>query len=312
MRICLSHLSALEYYRSLLDDYAPRFKFARPNAIESCGFRVDDRLGRKLSECGVQTRPLHLLCSRSHRQNSRAGTMCHSVSSGLPRSSLIVADDEVLVCAPSLTIVQVASCLREIDAALVAFELCGTYSLSSDGFKGRRDALCSRAKLERYLASSGEMRGTKKARAIAGYLLDASASPMETAMAMLISAPTRLGGMGIDGALLNKEVTTPGGVRRVDMVWPEYRLGLEYQSESEHRGWVKRELDDRRRNDIVAKGVEIMSVYYRDLSMPGLFDELIRNIASVMGRRVRIRVRDFKYRQSVLRSRVLPPVRWGC
>lgn len=89
-------------------------------------------------------------------------------------------------------------------------------------------------------------------------------------------------------------------------------LGLEYQSEKEHRGWVKRELDDRRRNAIVAKGFEIMSVYYRDLSVPALFDKLVGNIADVMGKRVRIRVRDFRFRQNVLRSRVLPPVNWGC
>lgn len=311
MRICLSHASALEYYRALPEHFVLDRHFARSDRLETCAASCGESMARELERLGILARPIHVLCSRSRRQRSKADVVCHTCTAKLPGSSLVTASSDVMACAPPLLFTQASARLNEIDAALLAFELCSMYSLASDGFKSREHPLSSCEKMGRFISLAGRIKGVKTARSALSYVLDRSASPMETAMALLLAAPPRLGGMGLGGAVLNSEIATADGVRFVDLFWPEYSLGLEYQSETEHRGWVKRELDDRRRNAILATGVEVMSVYYRDLSVPSLFDKLVDSIASIMKKRVRIRMRDFKYRQTLLRARVLPPVRWG-
>ncbi len=309
MRVCLSHDSALEYYRALPPDAEPRFAFARPGRIASCSTFCSAAINQELDSLGVRSRPVHLLCSRSHRRASEADVARHTTTAKLARSSVISASGKVAVCAPPLVLAQMATRGGELDAALLAFEFCGTYASTRDGFVNRCYAITDCARVARFAVGAGGLHGIKAVRRMTDYLMDGSASPMETAMAMLLCAPPRLGGVGFARAELNKEVETMEGIRRVDLLWPQYNLGLEYQSEQEHSGWAKREADDRRRNAIVATGVEILSVYYRDLSIPSLFDRLVDSIALTMGVRARVRMKDFRYRQNILRSKVLPPVR---
>lgn len=397
MPVCLSHYSALELYWACSRSQPDFDSWKRTGKLETCS--VVHALGI-IEEAGLApllSMPIHLAMPRNRRGHYSPKIKQHVLPCPLPSNALLKAGDDVYVASPELIVATLGKWASEIEVALLAYELCGTYALhprlsvsvDSDqmktpanhpggryggldcgdgknlrvgdgaGAEGRfraeeragsrkgamlkggsdlrdfigadgaigadgvieaggadmvvRDySLTSSRKIKRLVGELGPVHGVKTARSVLSYLLDGSASPMETAMALMLTAPTRLGGMGLSGAVLNKEVRTIDGRKRIDLMWPRYKLGLEYQGVAFHEGWETRVRDDRRRNAISAKGMQIMPVYFQDLASPALFDKLVQKIARAAGLRIRIRRQDFRLRQMVLRSRALPPVgsRW--
>lgn len=199
----------------------------------------------------------------------------------------------------------------EVDLLKIGFELAGTYRMGMMTFGEMRTGsgqLMSLARLSALLDElGGQVRGTRLARRALATLREGSRSPMETALALMLCAPPRLGGMGLRGGELNWQVRTSAGTRFVDLGFPEAGVGLEYQGEAYHRlEQVKR--DGRRVNALAGSKLTIFNVWREDLARPQLFEALVRDVTRCMGHRVRIRTSEFRYRQALLRARVLPPV----
>lgn len=313
MPICLSHQSAFELFRIAAEN--PSWEFSHPltGRLHGCSMSAACERLDALGLAESLSKPVHLLVPRGKGGRAREGFVRHFLAETLPPRTIWNVSGEVNVVSPALCVVQIASVVPEVDAALAAFELCGTYCLveKQDGSRGlvtRGFPLLSGQRLERLVLRLAGTHGTKIARSILAYLLDGSESPMETAMAMMLTAPTRIGGMGFKGAVLNREIKTADGTKRIDLLWPEYNLGLEYQGVEAHEGWSRRIRDDRRRNAITAKGVTILPVYFQDLATSHLFDMLVGDIARIARIRIRISMRNFRYRQMLLRYKVLPPV----
>lgn len=313
MPICLSHQSALELFRLIDEKLLRGLSQPRAGRLESCGLA---HAYEELQSFGIVeslSRPVHLLVSRAGAPRRRKGIVRHLCNAELPSRAIWKLSDELNVVSPAFCLMQSLTYLSEVEAALVAFEFCGSYCLAkaSDGSRelfDRTFSLTSRQKIENLVDSLAGAHGAKTLRAMTSYLKDGSESPMETAMAMMLTAPTRIGGMGLKGAALNKEVATADGVKRIDLLWSKRKLGLEYQGVDFHEGWSKRIKDDQRRNAISAQGITILPVYFQDLATPRMFDLLVDDIAKAGGFRVRITMKDFRYRQMLLRSKVLPPV----
>ena len=308
MSICLSHQSALEYLRAS-DERDPHVMSApRTGKIDSASISNAEEALAEASLQFVLQRPVHLLVATDKNTAGTSGVVRHVNTAPLPRRAIIQAAPGLLVAAPELVFLQMASQLSEIDAMLLGFELCGTYSPDPHDARGfrRREPLTSVRRLRAFLGACSGQRGVKAARAVATYVLDGSASPMETAMAAMLTAPTRLGGMGFERPELNREVSTEKGIRKVDLLWSSLKFGLEYNGRLYHAGEQAHERDERRKNAILACGIELMTVYYRDIAEPLYFDQLVRDICRATHQRRRVRVRDFKFRQSLLRAKVLP------
>lgn len=135
---------------------------------------------------------------------------------------------------------------RIVAAAVLACEFAGTYRLGTGGeaVRYRVAPIMSCEGLGYMAATAGNTTATSRARKVAGLAFDGSASPMETALALLLTLPVDYGGFGLPRPLLNAsvDVSEHRGMLadrdRVtpDFLWPSERVALEYDSEEFHGG----------------------------------------------------------------------------
>ncbi len=317
MSICVYGITALEILRSsgrLLPDLLER---PRTSSLEGCHSASRAELDDLLPRLGVKTQPYQLMIPVGVSTWQYSGVDCRWLRGKLPRASLIKADCDVLVPTPELAFCQMAATaeLDEVDLAVLGMELCGTYVLdvspeSWKGFTNLPAQTTSRERISRCLASCAGMIGAPKARRALAYMLDGSNSPMETVLAALVAFPTKLGGCGLRGAVMNYRVTLPGHTRLIDLAFPENKVGLEYKGRAYH-AVEQSARDDRRQNGLVGSGWTIINVWYEDLADPVLFESLLSDICKSLGVRLRISVGDYATKRRMLRSKIIPGLKLG-
>ena len=95
-------------------------------------------------------------------------------------------------------------------------ELCGTYALAENGPAISREApLTTAAKLRAFVEAAAGAPGRATALRATRYLLDGSASAMETLLALLLYLPNNLGGYGLKKPKLNYSVDAPASLREL-------------------------------------------------------------------------------------------------
>lgn len=191
----------------------------------------------------------------------------------------------------------------------IGYELCGTYVLDNswDGLTTIDSPLTSTRKIGNLLERLSGSNGIKTARQALAHIHNQSNSPMESVLAMLLSLPTRLGGLGLGPIALNHPVATPLGPRRPDILFTGHRCGVEYKGKEYHSiEAVGR--DDRRQNKLVGSGITILNVWYEDLVSGHLFNQLVTDLYRAIGIRKRIRAKGFEAKQALLRARLMPAI----
>lgn len=327
--ICLHSETAFELLRRWDLAVPNLFNLPRASSLRSCRIPSALDIEDRLSLLGLHGRPVHLMVGDSRHSHAVHDVERHVRTRPLPARSLIRIGDSVLCPTPELCFAQLAeqACkegagkrggngfvfkrfpwLDEVDLALKGFELCGTYLVDEQGEDHIRNtgrALTSVTRIASMLRLLAGSPGVAFARRALGFVQDGSHSLMETAMALQLTGPRRIGGVGLERGELNVRIETSKGPRWVDLGWVSRKLGLEYLGRAWHADVVR---DDRRRNKLAGAGMSIITVRFKDLSDIQLFQELVDDIADVLGTRVRIRDREFRARQRALWSKVLPPV----
>lgn len=309
-RVCFCGTSALELYRSngrLLPDVLACSRTAR---LSSCGIPLLPFVKDAADTTGVGDAPYHVLVASDIASHTRKHIVRHIISAPLPTRSLVVVRKDVWVVGPELLFCTLAAEKRydEVDLALIGFELCGTYLIEDDmwdGFINTAEPVTSVEKLARAVSTLGRFRGVCKARRALSLIQDGSHSPMESVMTLLLASSRRVGSVGFPRGSLNMRVMTADGPRFVDLGWPTLGAGLEYKGRAAH-ALEKTKRDDRRQNKLAGSKMTIINVWYEDLSDPILFKALVRDIAHVLGVRIRIRDKGFSTRHSLLRMKLLP------
>ncbi len=240
----------------------------------------------------------------------------HVWSGSLPKSGAGFRRDaqDVFLASPELALLHYASHADLADAIALAFELCGTYRLGGLlGFE-KADPLTSMKRLNWFASGVQGARGVKRLRRIADRVLDGSASPMETALAMLLSLPCALGGYGLPSPRLNAriDVSSKNVLNQskryyvADLYWPEVRFAIEYDSDQWHVGPERIGQDAARRNALLFQGVNVVTVCSQQIMSESKMDDVARIAARALGRSVRPRARDWRKRNRELRRVVLP------
>lgn len=197
---------------------------------------------------------------------------------------------------PEFCFLQMANRLSLARLIMLGYELCGTYVLVDKGPAPRRDApLTTVAKLRTFIEGTSNARGRKKALRALRYVLDRSASPMESALAMLLCLPYGLGGYGLPEPRLNYRVDVPPSFRAMadrkhcvcDLCWPESKLAAEYDSELHHVDPERRESDARRRSTLITLGFTVVTVSKGQVMDSGAFNRLAHQLAKRLGKRLR-------------------------
>ena len=183
---------------------------------------------------------------------------------------------------------------RLVAATVVACEFAGTYRLGvgSGSTAYRAPRIMEAAGLGRFVEEAGKSQGTLRARRVGELMLEGSASPMEMALALMLTLPVDFGGYGLEKPLLNQAID----VRHLkgtlsdrdevvpDFLWPAQGVALEYDSDEFHarrgKGQLKR--DATRANILTAMGYRVFRVTPQTVrSLPGL-SLLARQIAHAL------------------------------
>ena len=312
MSICLCDISALEVIRSsgkLLPELLER---PRTSRLDDCVVPGATELEDLLAGLGLRSRPVHLLVPDGTSTHRRDGVVRHRRSVGLPRGALISLSPDVLAAGPELALCQLAA--RDdsdfVDVAQAAYELCGTYLLDQDpdswkGFVNNDVSATTVRRIESMTRSLKGSPGVSKLRSMLPYTLDSSRSPMETALAMLFVLPQRLGGLGLKGAVMNHSAV--GTERKIDLAFPNLKVGLEYKGKLYHT-IEQSGRDDRRQNELASRGWTILNVWHEDLVEDALYSRLESSALGALGYRFRPGA-AFRERQRLLRCKLIPGLR---
>lgn len=232
----------------------------------------------------------------------------------LPDGSVADAGMGFLVSTPEFCFLQLASRLSLARLMQVGFELCGTYALAEGGpAKRREEPLTSVCELRSFVESAPHAYGRAKALRAVRYLMDGSASPMETVLAMLLCLPHNLGGYAIPQPVLNYRVDVPPSMRKLadrsycacDLCWPTAKLSVEYDSKLYHTDPERQGSDARRRNTLIALGYTVVTASWGQVADGGAFNRLAHQVAKLTGKRLRYVDPAFTRKHVALRDELL-------
>lgn len=225
------------------------------------------RLERHTKILSPLAKPLQLaVWSRSDRRSS-AHVQSHTfvTQSGWYPCVRIVPG--VYCLAPEYVFLQMARMLDEERLLFLGMELCGRYGIVEDKVFLRDPTCCARMLLDVAQAERG-VHGRARALTVAPRVMDGAASPMEIALALILSSECEVGGFGLPQPELNHALPVVGAARALwdgdtitpDLLWESIKLAIEYDSALHHTGASRVARDARRRDVLEELGYRVVTV----------------------------------------------------
>ncbi len=213
--------------------------------------------------------PVDVIVGRRSARRDSSSVKCHVWSGPIPDGLLACIAPGVYVPSPELIFAQMAQQLGLYRAIALAMELCGTYAINAcGGCDWDVTPLTCAERIRRILSLSESFRGRDIARQASLYVIDGSASPMETSLAIALSLPRRLGGWGCSKPVLNARVELDDAAKRecgstylvADLLFERAGLDIEYQGREWHSSLGDRASDERRQNALMMMGLSCVFV----------------------------------------------------
>ena len=233
-----------------------------------------------------------------HKADLRSdSSQCWHLWGNVPRDAFSPAGEGSFVASPEFCYLQMASVLAFNELVLLGMELCGFYCLDpneEEGFGRRPEALTSCEKIQEFLAQNEGARGRRAAETALRYVADRAASPMESAVYLLLCLPYKRGGYGLPRPSLNYQIEldekaaklSGGRFRWGDLCWPDASLDLEYLGRSSHEGSESMLSDRRRTLAIEEAGYEVIEITEEQVLDLAAFDIVAARIAARLGKRL--------------------------
>ena len=173
---------------------------------------------------------------------------------------------------PEATFFQLGNSLSLVQLITIGYELCGSYGLNDQADKGfvRKDPRSNPQFIKRYLDKCSRLHGIKTAKRASNYVVEGSASPMESLLSMLLCLPPLLGGFG---------------------------LPLEYDSDTFHSSKSKLHLDSSRRSILEKAGIHVVSVTKNQVFDREQLFSLAKIVSRKLGKRLSPTPFDFAQKQ---------------
>ena len=297
--------------------YAEMFAFggSRTSDAFACRASARDVQALRSDVLAFASDPVHVLVPGRSAAHAMRGAACHVRSAALPNGSLVRALGNLLICSPELCFLQMASTMPFHRLVKLGYELCALYTLQPDGAAGYGRPLppTTVRAMERYLERCTGMHGAATARKALRHVAVASGSPMETALAIALCLPLRLGGYGLPLPRMNYRIearrsdqsTSDKRYYLCDLFWPEANVAIEYDSDLEHTGPARIAEDAQRRNDLTSLGITTITATRGQV----MDTEKLSRIAHQVGAMLNVRIRDERglnprEREQLLRSLV--------
>lgn len=184
---------------------------------------------------------------------------------------------------------------RLVSLVLVAMELMGTYRLAAPGGETRyqQKALLTATEMGRLLAGVPRAYGKNRIEAALDLALPHSASPMETALALMLSLPEAYGGYGLPQPQLNRacpvgnheRLWDGGPTITPDLLWEDANLVIEYDSDGMHGslGAHKLARDATRANVLSAMGYTVLRMTTLNIQSLAEVERIATQVAERLG-----------------------------
>lgn len=325
MAVLLGYTSALEYWRSLATMQDESLHDALLGSYKERN-NVTNHLQRQLNNLKSRRESVSYLADHPDASAITIGQQAHSQSQDartskitrLPTHSCVRAnmhyhDITLYVSTPEFCFLQMASRISLEELIALGFELCGTYALLNGETIYQSIPLTTVNKLQAFMVRAKGFRGSVAARRAMKYILDRSASPMETALTMLLTLPNSLGGYGVAQPQLNYRINIPSSLADTveshyyvcDLFWKDSSLAIEYDSNLAHAGINKTVRDHMRRSVLTALDISVLSVTWPQVKDKKAFDQLVRLVAKKTHKRLQCKDPRFAQRHTALRNKLL-------
>ena len=315
--IILSHITALAYMR-FVGPHAvaamKRVKAGRMVASLSSASEAYERYDSFASFQGFPIRRPHLLCSTSSRKKNTPSVRFHAASH-LKLTTLIQIERDVFMSTPEAVFLQLAQTSDLIDAIQLGYELCGmyTYPYQTERHFADRTSFTSCHAIEKLIDKQNNTPGVAAARQAISYVVDGSASPMETACAMLLGLPYKMGGLNFPAFTMNQKISIPAKLRLeigrsqcfCDLAWSNQKVAFEYDSNQHHVGAERIAQDSSRRNALLRMGYKVVTLTGNQMGDAREFLRVAKTLGELLGHRIQPRCSSFDDRFFALRRAVL-------
>ena len=260
---------------------------------------------------------LHILVAEKAQRSQALNVTSRIMSSDPVAGSFSQISDNVYVLSPEATFEQVAQGLSVPRRVLLGMEFCGSYAPSVLTGEHVFDlAPLSRAReLTRYCESLPHTKGSKVHELLGclRWVVDDSASLMESVVVVLLVLPYKYGGYGVKAPLMNIGLDGAGkqvppktrGCVMPDVIWLRDRLSLEYNGKDSHSTEGDYEHDSDRKERLERLGYRVIPVSGQKGYDVEAFHELALEVAWRTGKRLCLPAL-FEKDRSALRADVLP------
>ena len=257
-----------------------------------------------LKSCSCVPNPSSFIANPSPAQEKSSNhDVSNAPTSKLPNQNFTAK--AYYLIPPEYLFLQMAETMSFIDLLMLGFELCGTYfgnqatnTFNDSALPSPRHKPFTKAnKIKRLLDSdvASQTKGTKQAKQAAKFLLDNSYSPRESALALMLTLPRRLGGYALPRPLLNQHINIPRNNSqlthndhfRCDLFWPKENLAIEYDSDLHHTGARKIAKNASRRDALALLGIQVITVTNKQFASMQEMDKVAHTVAKILGVRQR-------------------------
>lgn len=270
--------------------------------------------------------PIRAFVADKSRGTSTKQLVTRVFGQDVPYGAFLNLGHGVCICTPAFTFMGLAPSMSAPKLLQVGMEFCGSYSrwrLAPPAMPGisqtasDEDRHCTYGvppvlnakRLEAFIEHKAGLRGVVSARGAVRWLANYSASPMETAVYLLLCLPRRLGGYGLPRPALNPKLTisNPDGpkVRYPDLFWLGPNIDVEYNSDSSHSGTWARYHDSRREVELTVGDVRVLPLTRAQLMDVDGFDDFAHGLRRMLGVRSRTPDANWSTRRDKLRETLL-------
>lgn len=316
-RLVIGFESALSFWRSArVAQLATRAETATEESgpVFGTGNRTLAERARSALEVCCCNGPLDVVIGRGDARHSCPLMRDHRWIGPSVGEGLFKIDEQTFVYRMPAVLVQLASVWDDVELAMVAMEMLGTYGFSDQLEKGwdvDLAPLITYGELTRYICAAEALgvRGARRADSALELAVSNSNSPRETALAVYFNLPRRRGGAELKGFVMNKSIELVGEQKKIagqdqvkpDFLWESERVTVEYDSDLTHLNSKQKTKDERRRSALESAGYKPLVVTNGITS-----DEVALNALTLQfERRLGYRRKPLSSREAALRSILL-------
>lgn len=259
------------------------------------------------------SKPYHCLVPSRSDERRIANVVAHVSQYQYPQDSFSQIACGVYASSPELCFAQLARSDNNQRLIFEGYLLCSKFAFSCEGDPTqvklpKREPVTSVKSINRYLVANSKLAGSAPARKALAHVIGNAASPAETQVTMKLTLPCRLGGYGLPKPILNHRIDLSSRARKLatrsyheaDLCWPDAKLILEYDSDSEHLNPTTHAEDAIKRGVLEEMGYQVITITNHQLRSTEEMANIAQRAAYRLGVRLRPRAKGFEDAQREL------------